>query len=133
MSWAARTAPPVPSASGWITVSVPSGRPGGEVAVGRDDHGDPLGARLARGEHRPGDHRPAADRVQDLGQRRAHPRALARGHDQDGQAAAWRPPLTRGIVGGCRDQAGRPRIAAYAGRWQTASMLLLSGSRTKAP
>ena len=28
MSCAARMAPPVPSASGWITVSVPSGSPG---------------------------------------------------------------------------------------------------------
>ena len=62
------------------------GQARGEVAVGRDDHGDALGAGLARGEHRPGDHRPPADGVQDLGQRGAHPRALARGHDQDGRA-----------------------------------------------
>ena len=63
------------------------GQAGREVAVGRDDHRHPLGAGLARGEHGPGDHRPAADRVQDLGQRGAHARALARGHDQDGRPA----------------------------------------------
>ena len=48
---------------------------------------DPPGAGLARGEHRPGDHRPPADRVQDLRQRGAHARALAGGHDQDGGPA----------------------------------------------
>ncbi len=90
-SWAARIAPPVPSASGWTTVSVPSGRPGDEVAVGRDDHRHAVGARLARGEHRPGDHRPPADRVQHLRQRGAHPGSLARGHDQDGRAASRGP------------------------------------------
>ena len=62
----------------------------GEVAVGRDDHADAPGAGLLRGENRPGDHRPAADRVQDLGHRRAHPRALAGGHDQDGGPAHLR-------------------------------------------
>ena len=89
-SSAARTAPPVPSGSGWTTVSVPSGR-----APERSRSGEtitqtrPAPASL-RGEHRPGDHRPAADRVQDLGQRRAHPRALAGGHDQDGGPAHLR-------------------------------------------
>ena len=63
------------------------GQARGEVAVGRDDHDDALGAGLARGEHRPGDHRPPADGMQHLRQRRVHPRALARGHDQDGGPA----------------------------------------------
>ena len=90
MSWAARTAPPVPSASGWIDGLGALGQAGGEVAVGRDDHRDPPGAGLAGREHRPGDHRPTADGVQDLRQRGAHARALARGHDQDGRPAARR-------------------------------------------
>ena len=63
------------------------GQARGEVAVGRDDDDDALGARLARGEHRPGDHRPPADGMQHLRQRGVHPRALARGHDQDGGPA----------------------------------------------
>ena len=48
------------------------------------EHGhDPLGTRLARGEHGPEQHRAAAQRVQDLRQRRTHARAPARGHDQN--------------------------------------------------
>jgi hypothetical protein len=61
-----------------------------EVAIGGDDHRDPPGAGIARRENRPGDHRPAAHRVQHLGQRRVHPGALARSHDQDGRPAPLR-------------------------------------------
>ena len=86
-SCAARIAPPVPSGSGWIDGLGALGQAGGEVALGRDDHRDPPGAGLARGEHRPGDHRPPADAVQHLRQRGAHSRALARGHDQDQRRA----------------------------------------------
>jgi hypothetical protein len=60
----------------------PVGKAGGEVVPGRDDHAHAPRPRLARGEDRPRDHRPAAYRVEDLGQGRAHPCALARGHDQ---------------------------------------------------
>ena len=55
-----------------------------EVAIRRDDHRDAAGAGLAGGEHGPGDQRPPAERVQDLGQRGAHARPLAGGHDEDG-------------------------------------------------
>ena len=48
------------------------------------DHHDLPGARLLRGEHGPQDQRAAADRVQDLGQRRAHARSFAGGDDDDG-------------------------------------------------
>ena len=61
-----------------------------EVAVGRGDHADAPRAGLARGEHRPGDHRSTADRVQHLRHRRAHPGALAGGHDQHGGTAHLR-------------------------------------------
>ena len=44
------------------------GKPGGDVLARRDDRGDPVGAGLAGGEDRPGDHRPPADGVQHLGQ-----------------------------------------------------------------
>jgi hypothetical protein len=57
------------------------GEGGGEVAIGRDDHADPGGARLPGGGDRPGDHRPSADLVQDLRHGRAHAGALACGHD----------------------------------------------------
>jgi hypothetical protein len=64
------------------------GQAGGQVSVGRDDHGHTPGPGLARGQHGPSDHRTAGHVVQDLGQRGAHARSLARGHDQDGGAAA---------------------------------------------
>ena len=47
----------------------PFGEGRAQITVGGDDHRDPLGPRVAGGDHRPGDHRPAADRVHDLGQR----------------------------------------------------------------
>jgi hypothetical protein len=59
------------------------GKPGGDVIARRDDHRDLTGARLERGEDRPGDHRPAADGVQHLRQRRAHAGTGTRRHDQD--------------------------------------------------
>ena len=42
------------------------GQAGGDVAVGRDDDDDTVRASLARGEHRPGDHRPPADGMENL-------------------------------------------------------------------
>ena len=59
------------------------GQAGGDVAPRRDDRRDAAGPGLARGEDRPGDHRPPADGMQHLRQRGAHARALARRHDQD--------------------------------------------------
>ena len=58
------------------------GQDRGEIVLRRDDHADAIGARLAGGDHGPGDHRTPADLVQDLGHGRAHPRALPSGHDQ---------------------------------------------------
>ena len=57
----------------------------GEPPLRVVDDDDPLGAGRARGEQRPQDHRPPADRVQDLGQRGAHPGPLARGEDDHGR------------------------------------------------
>ena len=54
-----------------------------QVVLGPDDDEHTPGARLARGVNRPRDHRPPRDRVEDLRDRGAHARSLARGHDQD--------------------------------------------------
>ncbi len=45
------------------------------------DHDDRRRAGLARRRHRPADHRPPAERVQELRHRGAHPRALSGRHD----------------------------------------------------
>jgi hypothetical protein len=58
------------------------GQTGREVATGRDDRGDAAGTGLARSDDRPGHHRAAADGVEHLRRRRAHPRALARRHNK---------------------------------------------------
>ena len=58
-----------------------------DVAIGRGDHGDPTRSHLSRGEDRPRDQRPSADRMQHLRDRRTHPGSLAGGHDQDGRRA----------------------------------------------
>ena len=53
-----------------------------QIAVRRNDHGDAIHAGGPCGDYRPCDHRPAANRVEDLGQRRAHAGAFTRSHDQ---------------------------------------------------
>ncbi len=54
-----------------------------EPALGGVDDDDLLRARVSRGRHRPIDHRPPAQRVQQLRNVGAHPRALPRGEDDD--------------------------------------------------
>ena len=61
-----------------------------ERAVGAADDDDPAGAGLAGRGHGPGHERPPAEVVQDLGQARAHARALAGGQDDDdGIGHSW--------------------------------------------
>ena len=69
MAVAAATASPVPRGCSWIATSTSVGEMLGEqpLRVVDDDHAP--GARRARGEQRPEDHRAPADRVQDLGKR----------------------------------------------------------------
>jgi hypothetical protein len=57
----------------------------------RPRHGDDLirAGGVGRVDH-PLDHRPAAHGVQDLRQLRLHARALARGHDDDGEGVGHR-------------------------------------------
>src|SRR6185437_16943592 len=54
-----------------------------EATIGVVDDDDPAGAGIARGDYRPGNHRPAADRMQELGRAGSHPGPLARGKDDD--------------------------------------------------
>ena len=54
-----------------------------EPALGRVDDHDLAGAGLPRGRDRPGDHRPPAQRVQQLLHRGAHASPLPRGKDDD--------------------------------------------------
>ena len=54
-----------------------------EPALGPVDDDDLAGAGLARRRHRPRDHRPPAQRVQQLRRGGAHARALPRGEDDD--------------------------------------------------
>ena len=61
----------------------PVGQPLGDAVAGPHDADHPAGARLARGVDDPLDHGLAADPVQNLGNVRPHPRALAGGHDED--------------------------------------------------
>ena len=68
----------------------------------------PVG-RARPGVEHVGEHRPAAQRVEDLGQRRAHPRAEA-GRQHDGDGAARR----RRVRGG---HEGRRRRAGVGRRW----------------
>ena len=86
----------------------PLGEAGGDVVAGRDDHRDPARAGLARGEDRPGDHRPPADGMQHLRQARAHARARAGRHDED-QRGAHRWIV---VVGG--DGRGIPPLAGFS-------------------
>ena len=88
----------------------PLGEPGGDVAAGRDDRRDPPGAGLARGQDRPGDHRPPADGMQHLRRRGTHPRSRAGRHDQD--------------QGGCHCPAGYCARAAPAPRLRRRARLL---------
>ena len=81
---AASTAPPVPSGSGCDGGLDAVGQAAVEVASGRGDDDDALGPRLAGGDHRPADHRPPAELVQDLGRGGPHPRPLSGGHDDGG-------------------------------------------------
>ena len=54
-----------------------------EAAIGVVDDDDLAGAGIARGGDRPGDHRPSADLVQELGRAGSHPGPLARGEDDN--------------------------------------------------
>jgi hypothetical protein len=63
------------------------GQRGGEVVLGGADHGYPSCARVAGGGDGPREHGAPAHGVQDLGQLGPHPRALARGHDENGRRA----------------------------------------------
>ena len=81
---AASTAWPVPSWRSCTTVSAPHslGERGDRLGTGRGDDDHALGAeRAGDGEHMT-EHRPAGDRVQHLGQRGFHPRALPGGKDR---------------------------------------------------
>ena len=66
--------------AGWMAARAPSGSAASSSTFGRADDHDRLGARLLGGEDRPGDQRPPADLVQDLGRGGLHPRALSGGH-----------------------------------------------------
>ena len=75
-------------------------RRGDVVAAGPDDDRDRARAGVFESGERVGDHRPAGDRVQRLGDRRAHAHALAGGEDDaeagtgggggDSWAGSWR-------------------------------------------
>ena len=54
-----------------------------QVVLGTDDREHTSCTGLTRGVNRPGDHRPPRDCVENLRNRGAHARSLARGHDQD--------------------------------------------------
>ena len=71
-------------------------RCGDVVAPGPDDDRDRACAGVAQRGERVGDHRPAGDRVQRLGDRRAHAHALAGGEDD---AEAGSGGRGRGIHG----------------------------------
>ena len=66
-----------------------------EAAIGVVDDDDLAGTGIARGSNRPGDHRPSADLVQELGRAGSHPGPLARGKDDND----WR--------GHAQDRSGR--------------------------
>ena len=72
------------AARAWIATSTSSGRCSASRRLRVVDHDHPLGPGLARGVQRPEDHGAPADRVQDLGERGAHPGPLARGEDDHG-------------------------------------------------
>ena len=94
------------------------GERGGEVVLGREDHGDPPGARLARGDDRPREHRAPAHGVQDLGQIGPHAGPLARGHDEDGRRAHPRIVERRGGFAVPRNRACNFRQATASwGAW----------------
>ena len=83
----------------------------GELALGIVDHDHPRGAGRPRGGNRPGDDRPPAQGMQDLGDCRAHAGPLARCEDHDGgirhagivvsaqRLARGQHPMGGGVIG----------------------------------
>src|SRR5918999_4481377 len=67
------------------------GQPVGDPVTGPDDADDATGTGRDGGIDDPLDHGLAADRVEDLGSPRQHPRAPAGGHDEDREGVGHGP------------------------------------------